>query len=112
MIVGIFSIYDVKAEVYLQPFFAANAAVAERIMTDEVRNPNSVFSRHPRDFQLFKVGDFNDVQGPAADGLETVLVDGHSPMLVCGLSNLIEEEAELPLLDGMATNERRLNNGS
>lgn len=61
----VFSIRDRAADVFGQPFFCANGAVAIRMFTDEVNRPdqNSNLYRHPEDFDLYYLGDFDDAAG-------------------------------------------------
>lgn len=63
MIVNIYSIYDSKAQAYLQPFFCATHALAFRNIEKAMKNPHSPFSDFPADFTLFKVGEFDDLEG-------------------------------------------------
>ena len=60
MIHKIFTIYDCKAEAYLQPFYCAARGQAIRMFTDTVNDPNTQFYRHPSDFTLFEIGEFDD----------------------------------------------------
>lgn len=59
----VFSIYDSKADAYLQPFFTANKATALRSFSDLVNNPDSQFFRHAGDYVLFHVATWNDENG-------------------------------------------------
>lgn len=61
--VSMFAVYDVKAKAYMQPFFAANAAVAFRSCEKAASNPQSPFASFPSDFHLFCLADFDDVTG-------------------------------------------------
>jgi hypothetical protein len=56
----LFSIYDIKAEAYLQPFFLQTKGQAIRAITDCVNDPNHQFSRHPADYTLFELGEYED----------------------------------------------------
>lgn len=60
MITKMFSIFDSKAAVYGTPFFMANSAMAIRAFTDLVNDPNSMCAKHPEDFSLFYIGEFDD----------------------------------------------------
>lgn len=60
MIYKIFSVYDSKVEAYLQPFFSPSNGAALRAFTDIVNDPNSQFSKHPEDYTLFVIGEYND----------------------------------------------------
>lgn len=60
MLINIYTIYDSKAEGYLQPFFSANDGLALRIITDLANDPTHNFCKHASDFTLFKVGTYSD----------------------------------------------------
>lgn len=59
----IFCVYDSKAEAYLNPVFAVNAAVVVRSFTAAAVDPNSDFGRHPADYTLFELGEFDPGKG-------------------------------------------------
>lgn len=63
MILKVFSVYDVKAEAYLQPFFMTSKGQAVRGFTDLLNDGQSQFSKHPGDFTLFELGSFDDSNG-------------------------------------------------
>ena len=58
-----YSVYDKKAEVYSQPFTAINDEVAQRIITNCVDNPEHPYSMNPEDYQLSRIGTFDDSDG-------------------------------------------------
>lgn len=60
MILNIFSIFDSKAEAYLQPFFMTTKGQAVRAFTDAVNDPKSQFYSHLADYTLFHLGNFDD----------------------------------------------------
>ncbi len=59
----IFSVYDSKAEAFLNPIFCPTRAVAIRSFTASAINPDSDFCRHPEDFSLFELGEFDPATG-------------------------------------------------
>lgn len=63
MILKVFTVYDSKAQAYLQPFFMQSAGQAIRAWEDTSNNPETQFSRHPADFTLFEVGTYDDQVG-------------------------------------------------
>ncbi len=80
----VFSIYDMKTEVYSKPFFCLTTGEAIRTFTDAVNEPNSPFNRHPEDFNLFEIGVFDD--GAA-------VIKGDVPLsLGCALQFIIEPD--------------------
>lgn len=59
------SIRDSAADAYGRPFFLPSVGVAIRSFTDEVNRPaedNQIY-QHPEDFDLFELGEFDDVSG-------------------------------------------------
>ena len=63
MITKVFSVYDTKAEAYVSPFFFPAVGLAIRGFVDEANNPNSQINKHPTDFALFELGEFDDSSG-------------------------------------------------
>ncbi len=59
----VFSIYDSKAESFLQPFFCPNRAVAVRSFTTAAQDARSDFHRYAGDYTLFEIGDFDLEKG-------------------------------------------------
>ena len=57
---NIYVIYDSKAQFYNTPFFLPNNAVAMRTAQDLLQDPNSEISRHPEDFAMFLIGEYDD----------------------------------------------------
>lgn len=63
MILRAYSLYDNKALVYSPPFYAATDAAAVRMVGDTVADPQTSLSRHPSDYVLYLVGEFDDQKG-------------------------------------------------
>jgi len=59
----VYSVFDIVAKVFSQPFYMASTGQALRGFGDEVNNPNSMLSKHPGDFKLFKLAEFDDNTG-------------------------------------------------
>lgn len=57
------TIYDVKAQAYLPPFFLPNLDMGIRVFSDCLEDKTHQFSKHPEDYTLFTVGEFNDENG-------------------------------------------------
>lgn len=60
---NIFSIYDVKAQVYNTPFFYPHTGQAVRSLTDLVHDEKSTINRHPQDYTLYKLGEIESESG-------------------------------------------------
>lgn len=58
-----FSIYDSKAVAYAPPFFMARPELALRAFRDLAADPASNVSKHPEDYALFLLGEFDDSTG-------------------------------------------------
>lgn len=63
MILQAFSIYDSKAAAYAPPFFMARMELALRAFKDLVADPGSQVHKHPEDYSLYLVGEFDDNTG-------------------------------------------------
>jgi hypothetical protein len=59
----IYSIHDSKAEAFLPPFFLNNKHLAIRAFTDGINDPNTSLYKHPEDYSLFHLGEFDDDTG-------------------------------------------------
>lgn len=59
----VFSVYDNKAEAFMQPFFADTVGLALRAFQQNTENKDSVLNKYPNDFVLYEIGQFNDITG-------------------------------------------------
>lgn len=59
----IFAIHDGKAMAYLPPFFLHSEGMAKRSFGDCIADENHQFGKHPEDYTLFKIGEFDDARG-------------------------------------------------
>lgn len=55
--------YDVKADVYMSPFFFSAVGQAVRAFKDLANDKNTMVGRHPGDFKLVKVAAWDDATG-------------------------------------------------
>lgn len=79
--ISMFAVRDLKAGTYGQPFALSNRQVAMRTFTTWVSNPESFFSKFPHDFELYQVGNFDQVSGR--------LITFDLPDYVCRASDLV-----------------------
>lgn len=63
MIYGCYVIFDQKALTYSQPMFAVSDGSMIRSFADRVNEGGNEFSRHPEDYDLFRIGEYDDVVG-------------------------------------------------
>jgi len=59
----VFSIFDKKAIVFSQPFFLQNQGVALRAFADLAQDNSSKIAKHPEDYDLYQLANFDDVEG-------------------------------------------------
>ena len=59
----VYSVYDQAAKAFTQPFYLHNDGLAVRSFQDNVNHQDSQISKHPDQFTLFLIGEFNDVDG-------------------------------------------------
>ena len=57
------SVYDAKAQVFTPPMAFPTIGFAERSFVDAVNDPQSQYNKHPEDYTLFRVGEFDDQTG-------------------------------------------------
>lgn len=75
----IFSVYDKKTEQYGVPFFIVNRSAAIRAVTSSF-NDNNMMSKHPHDFAIYDLGEYDD---------ETGLLSPQSPQFVIDIFELV-----------------------
>jgi len=61
MIHKIFTVYDSKAELFMQPFFMPTTGQALRSFEDTCNDSSTLFAKHPADFTLFEIGSYEDI---------------------------------------------------
>lgn len=76
------SIYDSKAEAWMQPMFFQSPAQAVRSFSDAVKDVKSEFGKHPEDYTLFELaawdqrtGEILPVSAPVSLAVGIHLVD-------------------------------------
>lgn len=59
----IVAVRDVKAEAFFQPILADNLAIAMRNFADAAANPDMTIIKHPEDYALYRLGDYDMLTG-------------------------------------------------
>lgn len=62
-ILRMFCVHDVKAEAFAKPFAVPTRGIAIRAFADQVNNPDSDLHKHPEDYTLFQIGEFDESTG-------------------------------------------------
>lgn len=63
MILKVFSVFDTKAELYRSPFYMNTVGEALRAFQDLANDPSSQVNKHPGDFQLVLIAEYDDATG-------------------------------------------------
>ena len=64
MKLNVYSIFDSAAKAYTNPFFMHNDGLAIRAFSDNVNSEQeNNISKHPDQFTLFRIGEFDDASG-------------------------------------------------
>lgn len=77
MVLKVFSVFDAKLASFGRPWYELTEASAIRVFTDAVNddsNQNNQWFKHPEDFSLFHIGEFNDETGNVEPCLPVSLV--------------------------------------
>lgn len=74
-----YSFYDVKAGVFSHPFYVVNDEVAMR-NAEQMSKQEGVLQKYPKDFQLYRIGTFDDSAG--------LLTPEVPAFLLCGVDQL------------------------
>lgn len=59
----LYCVFDKKAETYFAPYAVRNDAVADRRFGELLVAEDSVLSKHPEDYALYCVGEFDEYSG-------------------------------------------------
>lgn len=71
MKIQIFAVRDSALKAFAQPMFMPTIGVALRMFTDEVnrQDPNNALNKHPEDYELYHLGEFDDELGQFDEGM-------------------------------------------
>lgn len=90
MKVRLYSVFDAKLAIFNQPYPDLKDASALRRFSDDVNNntPKNPLNKHPQDYSLFYIGDYDDETGELIPSLPKALGTG---------SSVFKEENQLPV---------------
>jgi hypothetical protein len=80
--VKIYSVKDLKAETFAQPWFQRNDALAMRAFGQIVENPETDWHKWHEDYSLYSIGEFNT---------ETAEIIPHTPNQIANASDYISK---------------------
>lgn len=73
----VFSVFDKAVQAYLQPFYARSAGEAIRSFAELANDVGTNVARHPADFVLYRLGEFDDNSGFFECGEPQRIVGAH-----------------------------------
>lgn len=59
----VYAVFDKALQAFSRPFFVPTRGVALRGFIDECGNPNSELAKHPSDYELHQVAEFDEITG-------------------------------------------------
>lgn len=78
MLLGLFSVFDVKGKLFGLPFCMINEGLAVRLFTEVVNDGKSTESKYPSDYVLYKLGTFDQKDGQVVMDVPIALGHGSS----------------------------------
>ncbi|WNK14598.1 MAG: nonstructural protein [Microvirus sp.] len=85
-----FSILDTKTNAFAAPWFMPSTGLAVRVFTDVVNEPGNTINKHPEDFRLFQIGEWEDGTG--------VFENIQPPLAIASAAELKTPSSQLELL--------------
>lgn len=86
----IFAIYDQKAHAFLPPFTLHRRELAARTFADCINSKDHAFSRHPGDYTLIELGEYDDTTGRISP-YEVAETIGNGLIYVADVETVTEE---------------------
>lgn len=83
-----FSVLDIKAGAFITPFFMQNQMMAVRLFKDCANDPAHMFCRHPDDYALYQVCEFDDASGA---------ITPQEPLEYVGVAKQFKQQQEIPV---------------
>ena len=96
MILFAYTVHDQAAAAYLPPFFESTDAKAIRAFENAVADPGHQFGRNPEDYNLIKIGTFNDEKGTLDANGHAHLVSGVEALARVNAQQLDLSQMEIP----------------
>lgn len=81
MFKSIVAIYDQKASLYSNAVCLDSVGVAKRQFSDQINDPSTPFGKHPHDYTLMEIGQFDDQSG--------IITALSKPNLICNGHELV-----------------------
>lgn len=73
MKIELYCVKDIKLGKFAQPFSAPNKEIAKRMLMSTVNAKGNQINEFPEDFQMFKLGEYDEDTGELTSGVEFVI---------------------------------------
>lgn len=87
----VFSVFDGKAAIYSTPIFQHTDAMASRAFLDACSDKETPVGRHPEDYTLYYIGEWDEFLGKLTGGPPRAVVTGVGQVRVRDGSKMVEE---------------------
>lgn len=71
-VLKVYSVFDSKVGAFMHPFFMRSRGEALRGWIDAVNDPQTQFNKHPEDFSLMELGEYDERTGKFANEITPV----------------------------------------
>lgn len=97
MIMKVFSVFDAKAAFFGNPFFDQREGSAIRAFADAVNSndPNNGFARHPEDYTLYLLGEFDNEKGTFDAQMPTGIVSAAALRSAYPVGEILNKNGEV-----------------
>ena len=75
---NIYAVFDSKSEAHTTPFFDHAQGRALRTFKDCCNDSEHQFGKHPEDYTLFNLGEYDDATGTITQDKITSIAQGHT----------------------------------
>jgi accessory colonization factor AcfC len=72
---NVYCVWDNAAKVFKEPFYKGRDEEAIRDFTDAVNDERTILNKHPMDYNLYKIGVYEDNSGKLSNGEGIVLLE-------------------------------------
>lgn len=97
MIHNVYSIFDTASGLYSRPFFTSSDGEAVRSFGDIAQDGSHPIGVHPEDYTLFRIGNFDDINGLINKEPNESLVTALE--MVAAARNVAKEQVEMIVPD-------------
>lgn len=76
--INVYAIFDCKADIFIQPWFARTDAEAMRLLDQAVKQQGHEFQEHAEDYSLWRIGTWDEDEGLITGVVKMKLAEAHT----------------------------------